>query len=270
MSDGARRSAGVAAESPVQPGKGVGSYTGYREVLDAAVLHREMPSSDVVMLIGLGEPVTVVRSPRGRAGGTSRSVVSALRSAVAVTSHRGVQHGIAIRLDPLQAYRLFGLPMHEISDDMVDPSALLGGSGALLTEQLAETPGWRARFDLLDHALSTRIARGPAPDPAVIWAWRAMQIRPLTVSVADLAKQIGWSRRHFERRFRHQIGLPPGTVTRILRFERALAALADNRGTLADVAAHAGYSDHAHLARDVRSRTGSSPTGLARHCREQH
>jgi AraC-like DNA-binding protein len=100
------------------------------------------------------------------------------------------------------------------------------------------------------------------PNPAVIWAQRRMRTRPVMASVADLAAQIEWSRRHFELHFRHQVGLPPHTVARILRFERALTALADNRGTLAEVAARAGYSDHAHFARDVRARTGSTPSRL--------
>ncbi|WP_433734098.1 helix-turn-helix domain-containing protein [Nocardia sp. CA-129566] len=270
MSNGADRGTRVVVESSaVRSEISVGRYTGYREMLDSAVLHREIPSSDVVLLIGFAESVQMIRSARGPVGGSSRNVVSALRTGVAVTRHRGLQHGIAIRLDPLCAYRLFAVPMQEISDDLVDPTAMLGRFGALLTERLAETRSWRDRFALLDRALAARIACGPAPDPEVSWAWRTLRNGLLAVSIADLAERVGWSRRHFERRFRHQIGLPPHTVARVLRFERALAALADSGGTFAEVAARAGYSDHAHFARDVRSRTGATPGQLAQQCRPQ-
>jgi AraC-like DNA-binding protein len=229
MSIGAGHSPRGVVESSVWAGAGGGSFTGYREELDSVVLHQEFSSSAVVVLIGFGEPVTVMQSPRGTAGGTSRSVVAGLRTRVATTGHQGTQHGIAIRMDPLLAFRLFAVPMHEISDDLVDAAALLGLAGALLTEQLAETPSWRGRFELLEHTLAARIAAGPSLDPAVVWAWRALRNRPHTASIADLATRIGWSRRHFERRFRYQVGLPPATAARILRFERALATLAAGR-----------------------------------------
>jgi hypothetical protein len=167
MSDEASHSPRGVAESLVWTGAGGESFTGYREELDSVVLHREVSASVVVVLIGFGEPVTMVRSARGTASGASRSVVGGLRTRVAVTGHRGTQHGIAIRLDPLRAFGLFGGGMHEISDDLVDADALLGPTGMVLTEQLAETPSWRGRFELLEHTLAARIAAGPSPDPAV-------------------------------------------------------------------------------------------------------
>lgn len=217
----------------------------------------------MVLLIGFGEPVSLVRSARARSGGACRSVVSGLRTRTAVTGHRGTQQGIAIRLDPLRAYRLFALPMDEVSDALVDAEELLGPSGRRLSEQLAESPSWPNRVQLLESALGTRLDRGPAPDPAIGWAWRRIRDDARATSVADIAEQSGWSRRQFERRFRRQIGLPPATVVRILRFQRALAALRDPGTTLAEVAARAGYSDQAHFARDVRFRTGSTPGELA-------
>ena len=153
-------------------------------------------------------------------------------------------------------------------------SGVLGGTvsdpaAARLSEQLAGSRSWRDRVGLLDDALGARLDRGPAPDPAIAWAWRRIRDDPTAITVADLGTRTGWSRRQFERRFRRQIGLPPATVVRVLRLQRALAALRDPDTRLAQVAARAGYSDQAHLIRDVRFRTGSTPGQLAGRRRRQ-
>lgn len=65
-----------------------------------------------------------------------------------------------------------------------------------------------------------------------------------------------------DRWFARQVGIPPKTVGRILRFQGALRALMRDPGVpLADVAADAGYFDQAHFVRDFRRMTGGVPRG---------
>jgi AraC-like DNA-binding protein len=61
--------------------------------------------------------------------------------------------------------------------------------------------------------------------------------------------------------FRRELGLPPKTLARLVRFERAhrLTSRAATEGWAA-VAADAGYYDQAHLIRDFRAFSGSTPT----------
>jgi hypothetical protein len=62
-------------------------------------------------------------------------------------AHDGRQLGIQIRLDPLGAFSLFGVPLHELGN----------------------------RFALLGRLLTDRIAAGPIPSPELAWAWRTMR-----------------------------------------------------------------------------------------------
>lgn len=76
-----------------------------------------------------------------------------------------------------------------------------------------------------------------------------------------LAGEVGWSRRHLAVRCRQQLGMPPKTVARILRFERVVRLLGhDDGGRLAEIAYDCRFSDQAHLNRDFRKLAGTTPS----------
>lgn len=80
--------------------------------------------------------------------------------------------------------------------------------------------------------------------------------------IHELARAAGMSSRHVDRLFARYLGIPPKMVARILRFQRALLALMRDPGhPLAEVAADAGYFDHAHFIRDFKRMSGGVPRG---------
>jgi transcriptional regulator GlxA family with amidase domain len=82
--------------------------------------------------------------------------------------------------------------------------------------------------------------------------------------IGGICDRLGRSRRHLAARFREQVGLPPKTVARIFRFDRAVSMLAQPGAGLAGVAVECGYYDQAHLNRDFREFAGTSPAAFAR------
>ena len=86
------------------------------------------------------------------------------------------------------------------------------------------------------------------------------------VAVASMAERLGLSARQLHRRWLAVFGYGPRRLARVLRLARALAAARDAPG-LAGEAADCGYADQAHLAREVRALTGTTPPpgpGVAR------
>jgi transcriptional regulator GlxA family with amidase domain len=80
------------------------------------------------------------------------------------------------------------------------------------------------------------------------------------VAVGELAEELGWSRKRMAARFRAEIGLPPKTVARLLRFENARAlAQSEARPDWARIAVECGYYDQSHLINDFRAVTGVTP-----------
>jgi AraC-like DNA-binding protein len=171
---------------------------------------------------------------------------------------------LEVLLGPLEAYRLLGLPMNRLSGDTVDLVEVLGAGGRRLAEQLRDTPSWRQRFALVDRFLLERLDRGPRPSPEVGWAWRRLVATGGAVPIRHLACEVGWSHKHLLTRFRQQVGLRPKTAARLIRLVGVLRYL-DGRRPLdwGRVAAEVGYADQAHLAREFRQFTGTTPTAFA-------
>jgi AraC-like DNA-binding protein len=68
-------------------------------------------------------------------------------------------------------------------------------------------------------------------------------------------------RRHLARRFARTLGLGPKAFARIVRFQGALRRARAGK-TWAVVAARAGYSDQAHLAKECLALSGCTPAEL--------
>jgi AraC-like DNA-binding protein len=83
-----------------------------------------------------------------------------------------------------------------------------------------------------------------------------------SVRVADLAADVGWSRRHFSERFAREVGLPPKQAARVVRFGRVTAMLRASgplRPGLGELAHVCDYFDQAHLTNEFNALAGCTP-----------
>lgn len=178
-----------------------------------------------------------------------------------VLEQAGPSRGIAIAMTPMGAYALFGLPLRELANTNIGLADLVGADAHLLIEQLAESPGWPARFRVLDDYLTARLQHGPTLARQVRGAWQRLMTSPGRLRISTLADEIGWTRQHLNVRFREQIGLTPKTVARIARLHHAATLLTrPSPPSWSDVAHRCGYADQPHLNRDFRTLTGCTPT----------
>ncbi|SFP30434.1 Helix-turn-helix domain-containing protein [Amycolatopsis arida] len=94
----------------------------------------------------------------------------------------------------------------------------------------------------------------------MLGAWRRLVASDGRVRIEALAGEVGWSRQHLAARFRAQVGLSPKVVARIARLHRAVTLLTSpTPPPWSAVAQLRGYADQAHLNRDFRALTGSTP-----------
>jgi AraC-like DNA-binding protein len=231
----------------------VRNYTGYVERSAEPLCRREVPSGDVTLILS---PESRLRLPDGR----HTSFVAALHDSHTLVEHDGFQEGIEVRLTPLGARALFGMPMHELTNRVVDIEDLLGRRGEELVARLWDVDSWQRRFAVLDEAIAARLEGAPRTQPELAWAWGRMRSSAGRTTVSALADELGWSHRRLIDRFREGIGLAPKALGRVLRFERVSHVLQHvEEPRLAEVALDCGYYDQAHLNRDFRQFAGTTP-----------
>jgi AraC-like DNA-binding protein len=150
--------------------------------------------------------------------------------------------------------------MHELSNRVIELNDLLGPEADALVGRMWDLPSWEQRFEFLDAAIAARAARARGHSAGVAWAWQRLRATHGRAQVRALADELGWSHRRLITRFREQVGMPPKTVGRIVRFDRVAQLLLHVEAPrLAEVAYECGYYDQAHLNRDFRDFAGTTP-----------
>jgi AraC-like DNA-binding protein len=235
------------------------AYVGYRYGKRSPQRRILFPDTSVNVQFGFGLPVRTVDLVDPLRSTTASSRAELPHTTALLGEHGGEVHGIVMRLNPMGAYRLFGVPMAEWDLPHLDPALLLPPALRYLPEQLEETETWSEQFRLLDRHFTPLLERGPQVAPEVEWAWRELHRSRGLLRVRDLAIRSNWSVRHLERRFREQVGRSPGEIARILRFGNALR-LQDTGLPLAKVALAGGFHDQAHYNHVFKSMTGFTPT----------
>jgi AraC-like DNA-binding protein len=240
----------------------VRDYTGYTESSVDPLCRREVPSADVTLILSPSSELKLPdTSDATRAPARHTSFVAALHDRYALVEHGGFQEGVEVRLTPLGAHAMFGLPMHELTNRVIELDELLGGEADALVGRMWERPGWQERFEFLDAAIAARAERAREHSPGVAWAWQRLRATHGRARVRALAEELDWSHRRLIARFREQVGMAPKTVGRILRFDRVAHLLLDVEAPrLAEVAYECGYYDQAHLNRDFRDFAGTTPS----------
>ncbi|GAA1775057.1 helix-turn-helix domain-containing protein [Streptomonospora arabica] len=243
------------------------AYWGYRYDAGRPVWRREPPMGVVTVVLNLGASFDVGWVSRGP-GACHRAreatgFVAGVHDTAAFTADAGAQSGIELNLSPLGAYALLGAPARVYAREVVDLADALGPGAGGLVERIAEAPAWSERFALLDAALLGRLDTAALPHPDIARAWSVLAASRGRAGVGQLCRDTGRSRRLLAAGFGEQVGLPPKTMARILRFRAALARLrVPGPVSFAEVAADCGYYDQAHFSRECADLAGCTPSRL--------
>jgi AraC-like DNA-binding protein len=189
------------------------------------------------------------------AAGTA-TIVGTMTTALVVPDAARVDY-LGARFRPGEAFALLGVRADEATDTAL---AFDGGFARSLADELASARR-DERIAILDRRLAQLRAR-PA-DARVRRAVARIFSSPAEARVASLAGEVGASERHLERIFRERVGVAPKDLVRVARLrtlvDRARTSL---RPRWAELAQGAGWSDQAHMIRDVKRLAGVTPAKL--------
>lgn len=244
----------------------VRKYNGFEGFIECPLKRLELTRGRVQLVLGIGEPVRM--KPADCADGAARYDAFLVGPAQAplLTEHQGRRACIDIGMPPSVALAVFNLCSDELGAAAVGLQDLLGTGAERLALALASSRSWSERFAVVDSFLGHRLSCARRETcPAIRWAWHRIEASGGRVPVSQLGRHIGWSHRHFVRRFRDQTGLTPKAAARRVRFSRAHETLASNHTLpLGRVAALMGYSDQSHFTREFMEFSGISPVKYRR------
>lgn len=228
-------------------------YCDYRERTGGFTTRRELPHAEGVLIVNLGETLFVT-------GGDGRKIrldqgeafVAGVHLRPALSRSLGSQVGVHVFL-PLESLRcLLQMPMDKLINQVFPLETILGADARRLGETLLYARNCDERIALLDAALAHHFARCVPLSAQQAWALSLLRHRP-DLDIAEIAREIGWSRKHLAERTKDAVGVGPRSFRRLLRFQLLTDSLRGiSKPDWARLALEAGYYDQSHLIREFR------------------
>ncbi|WP_280152227.1 helix-turn-helix domain-containing protein [Piscinibacter sp. XHJ-5] len=200
-------------------------------------------------------------------GATGRSLppltVSGAQTSPCTRRYREDTLSIVAILKPGCAARLCGVPAARLTDAHADAFEVMETPPAGWIEHIARGRGLLERIARFDALLLSRLAVAAEPGAGLQeLLWPLLPALP-RMSVGDVARHFRLSERSVQRRFVAEFGLAPKVFLRLVRIQHALRLLQQRcAAPLADLALACGFSDQAHLTRELRVLAGFTPTAL--------
>ena len=190
------------------------------------------------------------------------AVVGTMTKSLVATFPPGKVSLFGVRFLPGEAFALLeGVAARSLRDEFVPLGEFWGARAERAREQVSALADAPARVRLLDDVLTGAPVR-PA-DARLRRAVRAIGAADGAVRVAGLARSLGLGERQLERLFDERVGIGPKSLARIGRVQGLLRRLGP-RTQWSSLAAEMGWSDQAHLVRDLRDLAGLTPSELGR------
>jgi AraC-like DNA-binding protein len=223
---------------------------------------RLLPNGRMQLLVNLFEDALRDYAPDGTPRDTTKgAAVQGPRARPAIIGTAEQRAICGVSFAPGGAHPFFSTPASELSERLVDLSALWGRDGAVLRERVLAAGDPEAQLDALEAALVERASRGLTTDGGFELARRMLAEG---APVEAVVHRLGVSPGVFIERFRARTGLTPKLFARVERFQRLVHALG-GVASWADLALSHGYADQAHMIREFKAFSGTTPTGyLAR------
>src|SRR5690606_1566750 len=156
---------------------------------------------------------------------------------------------------------LFDAPAHDMANQQIEITSILGKAGAFLEEQVLSCRNVQERVHVITRFVEERISTLDTGVKNIITAVGQLISHDENTRMQELLRAQFLSQRQFERNFKHLAGFSPKYFSRIVRFEKSIANAYDDPSlSLTDLALRSGYFDQAHMIRDYRQFAGKKPS----------
>jgi AraC-like DNA-binding protein len=146
------------------------------------------------------------------------------------------------------------IPTQPILDDRLLPHLTTN-----LSDKLIKCNSFKESILIFEEKLQNLEIKKAEVDVKIADAVKLIEDYKGEAKISEIAKAVDLSTRQLERRFRKNSGLTPKQFSRVCRFRATAINLIETDMNWANRAAELGFTDQAHLTRELSSLTGRSP-----------
>lgn len=185
-------------------------------------------------------------------------VVGMMESPVVIASSQAVS-ALGIEFKPASAYRFLQFPLQDITNAVYSLTAVFDLPGRSLQQTVTDAPTFERKIQAVEQFLIQRLSDSPVSfiDHAV----HLIQTHHGLLSIRELCSELGYSKRHVDKKFGEWLGISPKMLARIVRFQQFYQYWGMQEG-YPDI--YTAYYDQAHFIKEFKAFTGDAPLAYAR------
>ena len=228
------------------------------------VLKHLSPNFDMLLLFNFGSPIRFSFNDEALKDAPIKrtSVIGPLRKMLNYELQPGAD-AIVVNFTLNGFYRLFKIPMNELSsDEVTDPDILIDKTCfAELWEQLAVLNDVHDRIQLIESYAASFISINEPPAVPLLSGSSYFQ-NPAIQPVKAIAANTALTERTIQQRFQKYVGYSPKELLRFIRFKKVVYQILNQKEKDVDlfelIETH-GYHDQSHMIKDFNYFLGTTP-----------
>ncbi|MFD2370665.1 helix-turn-helix domain-containing protein [Brevibacillus sp. GCM10020057] len=164
--------------------------------------------------------------------------------------HAGATY-FGIRLTPLHSLHLAPAPFRELIERQPLLQDVVKGVDHLC-DDIAELETFSERIAHFEQYLLPKLLSPEQPSGWMPYCLQKIYQSKGSVTVDELADDVGFSSRYIRKKFVETLGLSPKQYSRITRFQNTLSSMMSRPAATGAIASELGYYDQAHFIKDFK------------------
>lgn len=164
--------------------------------------------------------------------------------------HPGATY-FGIRFTPLHSLQLSPAPFRELVDRQLFLTDVMHGVNSLC-DDIAEKQSFALRIAHFERYFLPRLLSREQPSEMLAYCLQQIYQAKGTITIEQLAADIGLSTRYIRMKFVETLGLSPKQYSRITRFQHTLSSMMSQSAPAGTIASEHGYYDQAHFIKDFK------------------
>ena len=159
-----------------------------------------------------------------------------------------------------RSYPFVEMPLHELTDSVVDGDLVLTNEIMNLREMILESVLITQKFMVVESYLVKKFRSKLIVNPFIEFAVNKIVNSPNQMSIEQISNKVGYSQKHLIKLFKDNVGLTPKGFLKIIRFQKAIEEIGvSQKADWTGIAYESGFYDQAHFINDFKAFSGYTP-----------